>query len=558
MRFRMSGCGGIAVLSAFALTCAVQAGETSSKKYVAFAWEFEDATPSNMLAVVDSLDRTPIDGVGLSMRIYARDGKRIRAKLMDQPALEWADLEPWVPVMRELTSHRSMRESMMKSICAPTNRLDWTDDGSWRRVSATMRNIARFAKEGGLKGCWVDDEEYHGQSQYYWCPGDPPYERLCEIVRGRGREVFSAMFSEYPDMTMLFFRFFTRVYQYNNCEDWESARRARGDLWPAFLNGLLDVLPPTAKIVDGFEYGYRFNAESNTYYWGHSMQKGRFVNHVSPENRTKYFGQVSSAAAVYMDMYVNPEGKRWYAPPLNGSRSERFIANVAQATHAVDEYVWFWGEKQCWADWKGKMRQRKSVSTVTWEESLPGISTAMEYFKSPSVFAANRLGNLRKSGKFKPVNLNSKCVKPDKVDSDGLAKPYSCWSDTRYGSAGKYGFDSTFGEDDSSSLFAEGVAHGCFVMSSGKVEPGKIYLVGFSAKGDVVGGNIEWKCGAQWRFSIPGISIPVSEPDANGWRHGLTAIRIPEGADGFGFQLSVRQSAGERSWFDNVFYCPAE
>ena len=79
MRFRMSGCGGIAVLSAFALTCAVQAGETSSKKYVAFAWEFEDATPSNMLAVVDSLDRTPIDGVGLSMRIYARDGKRIRA-----------------------------------------------------------------------------------------------------------------------------------------------------------------------------------------------------------------------------------------------------------------------------------------------------------------------------------------------------------------------------------------------------------------------------------------------------------------------------------------------
>ena len=184
--------------------------------------------------------------------------------------------------------------------------------------------------------------------------------------------------------------------------------------------------------------------------------------------------------------------------------------------------------------------------------------TLMEYFKSPSVFAANRLGNLKKSGKFKPVNLNSKCVKPDRVDSDGLAKPYSCWSDTRYGSAGKYGFDSTFGEDDTYSLFAEGVAHGCFVMSSGKVEPGKIYLVGFSAKGDVVGGNIEWKCGAQWRFSIPGISIPVSEPDANGWRHGLTAIRIPEGADGFGFQLSVRQSAGERSWFDNVFYCPAE
>ena len=100
-----------AVLPALVLAYAVHGGVPSPKKYVAFAWEFEDATPSNILKVVDSLDRTPIDGIGLSMRIYARDGRRIKAKLMDQPALEWADLEPWVPVMRELTTHKSMRES---------------------------------------------------------------------------------------------------------------------------------------------------------------------------------------------------------------------------------------------------------------------------------------------------------------------------------------------------------------------------------------------------------------------------------------------------------------
>lgn len=528
------------------------------KKYVAFGWEFGLATPSNILSVVDSLDRTPIDGIGMYPCLFDRKGRRIKSKLMDQPALDWADLEPWVPVMRELTAHKSMRESMLKSICAPTNRLDWTDDKAWRRVGTTMRNLARFAKEGGLKGLWVDDEEYHNQSQYYWRPGDPKYDELCRIVRRRGQEVFSGMFAEYPDMTMLFFRFFTRVYQYSNCEDWESARRAKGDLWPAFLNGLLDVLPPTAKIVDGFEYGYRFDAEKNTYYWGHSMQKGCFVNHVAPENRAKYFGQVSSAAAIYMDMYTTEKGKRWYAPPLNGSRSERFIANLAQATHAVDEYVWFWGERQCWADWNGKMRQKKSVSPNIWNDSLPGIFESMELLKSPADFAEKRLAQLRQNGRFRPLNRNGECIRPERVDGNGLASPYSCWSDPKSGAPGKYGFDATFGENDKSSIVAERVAKGCFVVSSDKVEPRKIYLVGFSAKGDVVGGAVEWKCGGAWKFSIPGISIPLSGPDANGWRHGLTAVRIPEGADGFGLQLHVRQNAGERCWFDNVFYCPAE
>ena len=451
-----------------------------------------------------------------------------------------------------------MRESLMRSICAPTNRLDWTDDAAWRRVSTTMRHLARFAREGGLRGLWVDDEDYHRQRQYYWRAGDLPYDRLCEIVRGRGREVFSAMFAEYPDMTLFFFRFFSRVHAYHNYEDLASARRARGDLWPAFLNGLLDVLPPKAKIVDGYEYGYRFDSQKREYYFGYALQKSRFAGHAEASNRVKYVTQVSSAPAIYMDKYVNPASSRWYAAPLNGSRSARFAADVAQATHVADDYVWFWGEKHCWADWKGKVPPRKIISFETWEEKLPGLSDAMCLSRDPRGFAEERLARLKRSGKFVPLNANVECRRAENSDDGRLAKPYSGWSDATLGATGRFGFDAAVGELDNSSLVAEGVAGGCFVMTSKPVVPGKIYIVGFSAKGDLVGGSVEWQRDGKWDFSIPGLSVPLSAPDANGWRHGLTAIRIPADANGFGLQMQVRQAPGERSWVDNVFYTEAE
>ena len=528
------------------------------KKHVVFGWEFQNATPSNILQIVDSLDNTPIDGIGLHPRLIDRHGRLVKYKIMNGPAIEWADLEPWVPVLRELSSHRSMRESFMKSIGAPIDRLDWTDDATWRRLSESMRQLAKFARKGGLKGLWVDDEDYCHQRQYYWRPGDPPYDRLCEIVRKRGQEVFYAAFSEYPDMTVFFFRFLTRVQAYFNCDDPASARRARGDVWPSFLNGILDVIPPTAKLVDGYEYSYRFEAQKNGYQIGHALQKSRFANLADAQNRAKYLTQVSSSLAIYMDKYVNPETSRWYAAPLNGSRSARFAADVGQATRIADEYVWFWSEKYCWANWSGKMPQSKKISLETWEEKLPGILDAMAFCKDSPGFAAKRLAVLKSTGKYVPLNTNGECRALAKDGNGKLPAPYSSWADPKYGEAGKFMFDSTVGECDTSSLAAEGVAGGCFVMSSGPVTPGKMYLVGFSAKGDIVGGGVEWKRDGKWDFSIPGISVPVSAPDGNGWRHGLTAICVPEGANGFGLQLSIRQRPDERSWFDNIFYCEAE
>ena len=186
------------------------------------------------------------------------------------------------------------------------------------------------------------------------------------------------------------------------------------------------------------------------------------------------------------------------------------------------------------------------------------MSDAIRLCRDPHGFAAERLALLKRTGKYVPLNANVECSQAAGSADGRLSKPYSGWSDSAVGDAGRFSFDSAVGEHDGSSLMAEGVASGCFVMTSEPVVPGNIYIVGFSAKGDLVGGAIEWQRDGKWDFSIPGLSVPLSAPDANGWRHGITAIRIPENANGFGLQLQVRQSPGERSWFDNVFYCDAE
>lgn len=42
---------------------------------------------------------------------------------------------------------------------------------------------------------------------------------------------------------------------------------AKRDLWPSFVNGILDAIPPTAKIVDGNDNcGYRAEASKRDFY----------------------------------------------------------------------------------------------------------------------------------------------------------------------------------------------------------------------------------------------------------------------------------------------------
>ena len=54
----------------FAVGC-VPVFACSAPKYIAFAWEFNNSSPQELLKLADEFDKTPLDGVGINLRAVA-------------------------------------------------------------------------------------------------------------------------------------------------------------------------------------------------------------------------------------------------------------------------------------------------------------------------------------------------------------------------------------------------------------------------------------------------------------------------------------------------------
>ena len=157
--------------------------------------------------------------------------------------------------------------------------------------------------------------------------------------------MFGAVFRAFPDATVLAYQFFSIDRIYKASIDPVSEMRTRGDLWPAYCNGILDAMPAGAKIVDGDESGYRYEAAKGDFWRNASHQLTGVIPLVAKENRAKYRTQVSVSFGQYPDSYAlfGPKSG-WYFGPVRGSRLLHFEENLAQAVRASDEYLWFWGQ----------------------------------------------------------------------------------------------------------------------------------------------------------------------------------------------------------------------
>ena len=533
-----------------ALTMFAGTPSPATKKFVAFAWEFSRMSVRDLVAYADELDKTPLDGIGVYLNEKAPDGTLVSTHNIMRSIWRRDVLEPLVPTARELTAHPSLRESFVGSFRAPAKRIEWGDDAGWALVASNMTIAAWFAKAGGFRGLSMDPEDYRHAGQFIRMAGDVPYDELCALARRRGCEVFEGVFREYPDVCILSFWFLSLSHAYLGSDDPARDARERGDLWPAFVGGILDVMTPEARIVDGNEHSYRYEAKRGEFARAALAMRHRLPNLVSPENRAKFLGQVEVSFGLYLDMYTNPIGASWYFGPENGSRVGHFAQNLVGAAETADEYVWFWGEKHCWADWKGKgPDDERKISSETWNQSLAGFEDEILAVKSQAAFLERRLSRLSELGVPMVLNANPECA----GNSEKTPAPYSPWQQNKC-RQGRLFRDATCGDGDNSSLAAEGVENGAFsVVPSRDVVPGERFLVSASAKGDGASALVAWKRNGKLDWDIlPPVQLRFDEADGRGWRRGTAFVRVPESANGMSLIWSVRQREGEKCNFDNV------
>ena len=339
----------------------------------------------NYAKYLPRLQETGVDGIALSLPGVPVDGKR----------LDIADFEPWRTDVS--TVAKGLPFSMLLVGLTMERRVAWTDDAGWERLAHNLGVLARFAKETGLKGLALDEEDYRNTRQFFHQAEDGEYPVAARDARRRGRQVFTEVFRGFPDALVSCSWLFSTIQKWHAWAMPErgdglcALKRSYGELWLDFMNGCIDALTPTARICEGGEErGYHGLAENNDFAVAAWRASRGSLELVAPENRAKFLAHLSVSFGQYCDMYTNPKEskfKDYYIGPYAGSRLNHFRLNLATALNVADDFVWLYGEKGTFIDWERDLSKPPRVDTEavyycqTWDRQLPGFNRMIKIAK---------------------------------------------------------------------------------------------------------------------------------------------------------------------------------
>jgi len=498
------------VITIVAAVMALQA--PAAKKYIFTGWALNDAGPQDILAYADLFDKTACDGVGVPLDPSGSPTVMGRIRLMEPPRWCDFDVEPILSVCRQFAKHPSLRHSFFFVNFAPRKeRLAWTDDAAWELLADNAGTAARIAKDARFEGLIADFEDYWKKRQYRWLEGDPDWNAAKALARRRGREVFARVFSAYPEITVLTFQLLTTDTAYARDPDPVAYMEEKRDLWPSFVNGILDALPPTAKLVDGNEsFGYLAKASRHDFYRSVRDQTIGVLPLVAEENRAKYRAQLSVSHGLYVDSYAGcPTNSGYYMAPVRGKRITHLEDNLRQATACADEYVWFWGEKGFYVDWPADLKEKAGN---VWG-SHNGMKWRRKYFAGSW-------------GRIKPWR--------ETIDGDfdlllrGVKDPARCVREEYAKQRAEGAFVDLFA---GKSLNVATNGNASAFIRQPKFETDGWYGLRTKGRGEVVRGNVYFQYNGSWRWGLGVVRFDFGKAGAEGWRDGVALVRIPDGAN---------------------------
>lgn len=529
------------------------------KKLIATGWDKPDTR--RLLENLAEMEQRPFDGVVLEATGRREDGKPCR--------LRWAFLnEPWKqawfqPCVDDLRACKFKRltDNFIQLNANPGD-VDWFDDDGWRNIVEHCRIAAWVAKQSGCKGILFDAEPYappHAQFSYAAQPGrgQHTFDEYCAQARRRGRQVMQAVAEAYPGITLFCYFMNSVDAAATGHADPRRVLAGRGyGLYPAFIDGWLDVVPPTATMVDGCESAYRYNSELE-YLEAAALIRGACQELVSPENRAKYRAQVQVGFGVYLDAYWNPKDSKWgtwYVDGLGGPRVDRLRANVRTALRLADEYVWVYGEKFRW--WP---TLNQAVRQQTWPEALPGGERALRFARDPIEYARVEIAELKKTSRAANLARNGDFGSPTATNGEGSRQTWhegrapagwGAWQ--REESQGTFTWDRAVGAAGNGSARAANVSDGCLIQRH-KVQPGQRYAVRAVRRLKGKGSawiRVRWQTAdGRWTAVARDRLFFCHDPPEK-WGEIFGVVEVPEGVG----QLVILLGVGSQTSADDVVH----
>ena len=199
---------------------------------------------------------------------------------------------------------------------------------------------ARAAKTTGAKGIFLDPEPYgtnpwdYSSSKY----GGRSFAQVQAEVRQRGAQWMTALQNQYPDITV-YTSFLMSMPMLKRDQDGSGLQNDMYALLPAFENGMLDVIGPNAKIVEGNEMAY-YIKDTELAYNRAQMLKNPSAAYISPENMAKYKQQVKYGSAIWADGIINPQYYGFTASYMPTGGSTAFTMAWLPRTKAPGSSTW--------------------------------------------------------------------------------------------------------------------------------------------------------------------------------------------------------------------------
>ncbi|MFA7173149.1 MAG: hypothetical protein WC340_07000 [Kiritimatiellia bacterium] len=511
---RVSGAHAVSLLFCLSMLYAgVAFGRGYGTKFILHGWDLGHTTPENVLAYADQLNKLPIAGVTVRLAdVKQADGSVICAEtLPTDVAWQRESVAPLLPVYREIAKYENLKHTLISCSIVPRGkRFDWRDDAEWARITGNLKVLAYAAKVGGLKGLCIDNEDYTDSKQFRFIEADGSYDSTVALVRKRGAQLLKAVFEEYPDITLLWFWAFSNARLQSQADDPAAALKESGRLLPAFLNGMLDVIPPEAVFIDGDEDSYSFETSRGDFNKAAIQVLSHVLTYVAPENRAKYRAQVRNSFGLYLDEFTNGKyrtsGKRkgqlnhWYRGPVNGSRAEHFREILEGAVYAADEYVWLYGERYSYIDWGETIKPKEWAqfsTTETWDNMI-GLSPKLELAKDPDAYTR-------------------KCLESFRTDPDAV----NLLADMK-------------GVDVKGAQCTSFITHEQMTNRN-------YFVVSAELKGENAGAILRWQKDQNWNWAPHGARKvelkPEAPANAEGWTRYYALVRVP--VDGNRFHLQI-------------------
>jgi hypothetical protein len=318
-------------------------------------------TPSFVSANFDFLESQPFDGIVVYLRNPDLSVNLTQAVMKDTPVSYDTMMSVLAPIADLDFTNLKENLGLVQGSTPP----DFFDD--WSVVVQNYANIARAAKDSGLKGLCFDNEQYAAPWGDYG--GHLKYastKTLAEYraqARLRGKEVMEAMVGQFPDIVFLTLH---GPYVSETAAPWQlqfPQWQSANELLGPFFAGHMEGAGSTGCCIDGGEiYTLRSQADFQASYgWRRDDLPSDAVDcsFIPSDLRPAWPGRSCLSFGVY-------------DCPFGGAAMNSTVlrSTLANAMRQADRYVWFYAEASTYllpsnaggasAEWVDAVRQAKA------------------------------------------------------------------------------------------------------------------------------------------------------------------------------------------------------